>query len=319
MKWSEKMRRTVEIFDVDIIMKLAGNLDEYFNYIEKLLEVEISVQGNELIMIGKDADKTEELISNLVDLIKVGDEVDPQKIEYALDLILDNEQTKIADFYNTTICVTKSGKPVNPKTIGQKKYVDMIGKKDLIFGIGPAGTGKTYIAVAMAIRAFKNGQVKRIIITRPAIEAGENLGFLPGDLQSKVDPYLRPIYDAMEEILGYETFTSYRERGLVEIAPLAYMRGRTLDHSYIILDEAQNTTTSQMKMFLTRFGFGSKVIINGDVTQVDLHKRKSGLSHALHVLRDLEEIGVMEFTDRDVMRHTLVKKIIKQYELHEDE
>lgn len=313
------MRQTVEILDVNKIMKLAGNLDENFHYIEKVIDVEISVHGNDLIMEGKDADKAEKIVRNMLDIINIGDDVDPQKIDYALELIIDNENTKIVDFYNTTICVTKSGKPVHPKTLGQKKYVDMIQKKDLIFGIGPAGTGKTYIAVAMAIRAFKNGQVKRIIITRPAIEAGENLGFLPGDLQSKIDPYLRPIYDAMEEILGFETFNNYREKGLVEIAPLAYMRGRTLDHSYIILDEAQNTTSSQMKMFLTRFGFGSKVIINGDVTQVDLHKRTSGLSHALHVLRDLDEIGVMEFTDRDVMRHTLVKKIIKQYELHEDE
>lgn len=203
--------------------------------------------------------------------------------------------------------------------IGAKKYVDIISKKDLIFGIGPAGTGKTYIAVAMAIKEFKSGLVKKIIITRPAIEAGENLGFLPGDLQSKVDPYLRPIYDAMEEILGVDVFASYRNRGLVEIAPLAYMRGRTLDHAFIILDEAQNTTMSQMKMFLTRFGFGSKVIINGDVTQIDLNKQQSGLSHALEVLKDLDEIGVMAFNDSDVMRHGLVKKIIKQYERYDEE
>lgn len=311
------MRQTIEIENVEILMKLAGNLDEYFNHIEQQLKVEISSIDNELIMTGEDARKAYYLMENLIDIIKLGDEIDKQKIDYALELIEDNMENKIFDFYNTTICVTKAGKPVHPKTLGQKKYVDLVQKKDLIFGIGPAGTGKTYIAVAMAIRAFKNGDVKKIIITRPAIEAGENLGYLPGDLQSKIDPYLRPIYDAMAEILGYEAYKNYRERGLIEIAPLAYMRGRTLDHAFVILDEAQNTTTSQMKMFLTRFGFGSKVVINGDVTQVDLKKQSSGLSHALHVLKDIEEIGVMEFTERDVMRHTLVKKIIKQYELHE--
>ncbi|MBI9015309.1 MAG: PhoH family protein [Clostridiales bacterium] len=310
---------SIDVTNVDVFMKLAGNLDANFDYIEKALNVELSVGNNEIVIKGDliNCDKGKELIENLIEIILIGDELDTQKIDYSLELINDNSENRISEFYKTTICVTKSGQPVNPKTLGQKKYIDMINNKDLIFGIGPAGTGKTYIAVAMAIRAFKNGRVKRIIITRPAIEAGENLGFLPGDLQSKVDPYLRPIYDAMEEILGTDVFQNYRERGLVEIAPLAYMRGRTLDHAFIILDEAQNTTTSQMKMFLTRFGFGSKVVINGDVTQIDLNKEVSGLSHALHILKDIEEIGIMEFTERDVMRHSLVKKIITQYDQYE--
>jgi len=313
------MREKIEIHHVDTIMQLAGNLDEHFNYIESILDATIMVIKDEVIIEGRDAKKGKMLLEKLVRIIEVGDSLNLQKIEYALELIEDNQMCEMTDFYNTTICISKDGKPVHPRTLGQKQYLDMILKKDLIFGIGPAGTGKTYVAVAMAINAFKSGKVKRIIITRPAIEAGENLGFLPGDLQSKVDPYLRPIYDAMEEILGYESFNSYRERGLVEIAPLAYMRGRTLDHAFIILDEAQNTTTAQMKMFLTRFGFGSKVVINGDVTQIDLERKTSGLSHALHVLKDLDEIGVMTFTDRDVMRHGLVKKIIKQYELFEND
>lgn len=313
------MIETIEITHVDLVMKLAGNLDEHFEYIEKILDVSINIVRDEIVIEGTDSEKAKKLLMNLIEIVNLGDDIDGQKIEYALELIESDMDGHIADFYKTTICVTKAGKPVHPKTMGQKRYIEMIGKKDLIFGIGPAGTGKTYIAVAMAIKAFKSGQAKRIVITRPAIEAGENLGFLPGDLQSKVDPYLRPIYDAMEEILGIEVFQNYRERGLVEIAPLAYMRGRTLDHAFIILDEAQNTTTSQMKMFLTRFGFGSKVVINGDVTQIDLNKKTSGLSHALHVLKDLDEIGVMEFTDADVMRHTLVKKIIKQYELFEED
>lgn len=310
---------SIDVKNVDVFMKLAGNLDENFDYIEKALNVELSVGNNEIIIKGDwiNCDKGKELIENLIEVILIGDELDTQKIDYSLELINENSDNRISEFYKTIICVTKSGQPVTPKTLGQKKYIDMINKKDLLFGIGPAGTGKTYIAVAMAIRAFKNGRVKRIIITRPAIEAGENLGFLPGDLQSKVDPYLRPIYDAMEEILGPDVFQNYRDRGLVEIAPLAYMRGRTLDQAFIILDEAQNTTISQMKMFLTRFGFGSKVVINGDVTQIDLNKKASGLSHALHILKDIEEIGIMEFAERDVMRHSLVKKIITQYDQYE--
>ena len=313
------MKETIQIHQVDVIMQLAGNLDEHFNYIEKMLDISISLVRDEIIIDGMQALKAKKLLEKLIAIIEVGDGLDLQKIEYALELIEDDADEEMTDFYKTTICITKEGKPVYPRTLGQKRYLDIIENKDLIFGIGPAGTGKTYVAVAMAIKAFKSGKVKRIIVTRPAIEAGENLGFLPGDLQSKVDPYLRPIYDAMEEILGHESFNAYRERGLVEIAPLAYMRGRTLDHAFIILDEAQNTTTSQMKMFLTRFGFGSKVVINGDVTQVDLERKTSGLSHALHVLRELDEIGVMTFTDRDVMRHGLVKKIIKQYELFEND
>lgn len=312
------MKTTVEVSNIDVVMQLAGNLDEHFEYIEKILNISIAVKGNEILIEGENAKKGARLIENLKDTVMVGDTVDVQKIEYALDLIEKDVDTRLSDFYKMTLCVTKAGKAVYPKTLGQKEYVELIQSKSLIFGIGPAGTGKTYVAVAMAIREFKAGRVKKIIITRPAIEAGENLGFLPGDLQSKVDPYLRPIYDAMEEILGTEVYRSYKERGLIEIAPLAYMRGRTLDHAFIILDEAQNTTPKQMKMFLTRFGLGSKVVINGDVTQIDLKKEISGLSHALKILKPLEEIGVKVFEKQDVMRHTLVKKIIKQYDLFEE-
>jgi phosphate starvation-inducible PhoH-like protein len=254
------------------------------------------------------------VIENLFGLIEMNNMIDLQKIDYVIEMLTVDFETNITDLYKKVICITPKGDPVTPKTIGQKNYIDMIDKKDLIFGLGPAGTGKTYLAVAMAIRAFKNKEVEKIIITRPAIEAGENLGFLPGDLQMKIDPYLKPIYDAMESMLGGDVYRSYREKGLIEIAPLAYMRGRTLDHAFIILDEAQNTTQSQMKMFLTRFGDGSKVVINGDVTQVDLmHEASSGLSHAIEVLGELEEIGIMEFSEVDVVRHGLVKKIIKRY------
>lgn len=312
------MREKVEIQAYDFRVALAGNLDQNFHYIEKQLGVEI-ILDSEGIVIHGDGDAVEKgkrLFENLIAILELGDEIDQQKIDYGLELV--KQQNGRVDFYKHIICMTVDGKAVKPKTLGQQQYLEMIEEKDLIFGVGPAGTGKTYLAVAMAIKAFKSGEVERIIITRPAIEAGENLGFLPGDLQMKVDPYLRPIYDAMDEILGREVFMKYKDRKLIEIAPLAYMRGRTLDKAFIILDEAQNTTVSQMKMFLTRFGYGSKIVINGDVTQVDLKQNKhSGLSHALHVLKGLDEIGVMQFTENDVIRHALVKKIIKQYETYE--
>lgn len=307
----------IKINRMDYLMKLAGNLDANFEYIESRLNIELNVKQEHLVIEGEEADikKAEKLIENLFDIAEMGNVIDLQKIDYALEMIGIDLNSNISELYKFVVCMTSDGKPVTPKTIGQKNYLEMIGKKDLIFGLGPAGTGKTYLAVAMGIRAFKNKEVNKIIITRPAIEAGESLGYLPGDLQSKVDPYLRPIYDAMNEMLGADAFNNYRERGLIEIAPLAYMRGRTLDHAFIILDEAQNTTKSQMKMFLTRFGYGSTVVINGDVTQVDLEQEdNSGLKHALSVLADLDEIDIMEFDETDVVRHGLVKKIIQRYD-----
>lgn len=313
------MKKKIEITHADTFMRLAGNLDENIDYIEKQLDISISVKENHLIIEGLKAELAQTLIINLLDLLALDNEIDFQKIDYAIEMISKDSDSDILQLYKQVICLTPKGQAVTPKTLGQKKYVDIIVKKDLIFGLGPAGTGKTYLAVAMAIKSLKNKEVKKIIITRPAIEAGENLGYLPGGLEMKVDPYLRPIYDAMEDLLGREVYTTYRERGLIEIAPLAYMRGRTLDHAFIILDEAQNTTQAQMKMFLTRFGYGSKVVINGDVTQGDLSKTESsGLKHALFVLKDLEEIGVMEFNENDVVRHGLVKKIIQRYEQSED-
>ncbi len=312
--------RKVDVNNLEILMKLSGNLDENFIQIEKEYNVILSIKKSSIFIEGNslDTEKTEKLIYNLISIIESGDVLDEQKLDYSIELINSEDEYKVADFCNDTICITSEGHPVKPKTLGQKKYISMIEMKDLVFGIGPAGTGKTYLAVAMAIKAFKNNDVKRIVITRPAIEAGENLGYLPGNLQSKIDPYLRPVYDAMHEILGSEVFLNYRKRGLIEIAPLAYMRGRTLDNAFIILDEAQNTTLSQMKMFLTRFGYGSTVVINGDASQIDLLETKSsGLSHALNVLTEIEEIGVMEFSDKDVIRHSLVRKIIKSYNNYE--
>lgn len=304
-----------EIPSTEALMALAGNLDENIAYIENRLNVEIQVKENNLVISGEEVEVCDRLLNNLFMLIQMGHRIDGQKIDYAIEMIQVDLNSDILELYQHVICVTPSGQSVTPKTIGQKSYLELIENKDLVFGLGPAGTGKTYLAVAMAIRAFKNKEVKKIIITRPAIEAGENLGYLPGNLQMKVEPYLRPVYDAMTNMLGQDAFDHYRERGFIEIAPLAYMRGRTLDHAFIVLDEAQNTTIQQMKMFLTRFGYGSKVVINGDVTQVDLNNTDlSGLSHAISVLDDLKEIGIMQFTDQDVVRHGLVKKIINCYE-----
>ena len=245
-------------------------------------------------------------------------ELTEQDVDYCLSLSEDNNEEQIVEIDKDTVARTFLGKPIKPKTLGQKQYIDMIREKMIVFGIGPAGTGKTYLAMAMAVNAFKKNEVERIILTRPAIEAGEKLGFLPGDLQSKVDPYLRPLYDALFEIMGAESFNINLERGLIEVAPLAYMRGRTLDNAFIILDEAQNTTPSQMKMFLTRIGFGSKVIVTGDGSQKDLPPNiKSGLDEAVKILKDIPEIGFNRFSTRDVVRHPLVQRIVKAYEEHE--
>ena len=258
------------------------------------------------------------VINSLVELAKRGNEISEQNVNYALALAEENRGSALVEIDKDIICHTINGKPVKPKTIGQKEYVDAIRKKMIVFGMGPAGTGKTYLAMAMAITAFKNEEVGRIILTRPAIEAGEKLGFLPGDLQSKVDPYLRPLYDALYQIMGAESFQKNMEKGLIEVAPLAYMRGRTLDNAFIILDEAQNTTPAQMKMFLTRIGFGSKVVVTGDATQKDLAPgAKSGLDVALRVLKRVDEIGICNLTNKDVVRHPLVQKIVQAYDDYE--
>ncbi len=262
--------------------------------------------------------KAKSVFNNLVELSKRGNEITEQNVDYALSLSFTDSDHEILEIDKDIICRTINGKPVKPKTLGQKQYVDSIRKKMIVFGVGPAGTGKTYLAMAMAIQAFKNSEVNRIILTRPAIEAGEKLGFLPGDLQSKIDPYLRPLYDALYQIMGAESFLHNSEKGLIEVAPLAYMRGRTLDNAYIILDEAQNTTPAQMKMFLTRIGFGSKVVITGDKTQKDLPGgAASGLDVAMRVLQKIDDIGFCNLTSADVVRHPLVQKIVQAYDAYE--
>ena len=301
---------------------LFGNLDENIILLEKSFKVAITSRDGEITIKGEphNISQVEEALHLLVKTIKAGEIIDRQRVNYIIQSILAGDGGKLEDISKSFICVTSKGKTIKPKTLGQNQYIKAIQKYDLVFGTGPAGTGKTFLAVAMAIRAFKNNEVGKIIITRPAVEAGENLGFLPGDLQMKIDPYLRPIYDALFDILGNDAFLSFKERGLIELAPLAYRRGRTLDNAFIILDEAQNTTKEQMKMFLTRFGFNSKVVVNGDMTQIDLPSgRRSGLTHALEVLKDVEEIGFVTMNDRDVVRHELVKKIILSYDRYEKE
>ena len=256
-----------------------------------------------------------QVLSQLIDLSKRGSAITEQNVDYAVSLVKEKETVTLAEIDDECVGYTVNGKPIKPKTLGQKKYVDFIHDRMIVFGTGPAGTGKTYLAMAMAVTSFKKEETGRIILTRPAVEAGERLGFLPGDLQSKVDPYLRPLYDALFDMLGAETYQKYLERGNIEVAPLAYMRGRTLDDSFIILDEAQNTSREQMKMFLTRMGFGSKVVITGDVTQIDLPADKtSGLKEAVRVLKNVEGIGICELTDQDVVRHVMVQRIIKAYD-----
>jgi len=297
-----------------------GHFDEHIKKIEKKLNVTLVARNGVLKIIGNEAaaNRAKRIFLQLVELSKRGNVVSEQNVDYAISLSLEEKENVIVEIDKDCICHTINGKPVTPKTIGQKQYVDAMRKKMIVFGIGPAGTGKTYLAMAMAIQAFKNNEVNRIILTRPAIEAGEKLGFLPGDLQSKVDPYLRPLYDALYQIMGAESFLKNMEKGLIEVAPLAYMRGRTLDNAFIILDEAQNTTPAQMKMFLTRIGFGSKVIVTGDLTQKDLpDAAKSGLDIALKILRKVEDISFCILTSKDVVRHPLVQKIVTAYEDYE--
>lgn len=297
-----------------------GQFDMYLKKIEKALNVTIVVRDNGLKVVGDDKNIScaENVFSQLIELSKRGNQITEQNVHYVIDICSHSLGQSVVELDKSIICHTVQGKPVKPKTHGQKRYVDQIRDKMIVFGMGPAGTGKTYLAMAMAITAFKNEEVGRIILTRPAIEAGEKLGFLPGDLQSKVDPYLRPLYDALHQIMGAESFMKNQEKGLIEVAPLAYMRGRTLDNAFIILDEAQNTTPAQMKMFLTRIGFGSKAVITGDATQKDLAPgATSGLDVALKVLKNIDDIGICELTSQDVVRHPLVQRIVQAYDDYE--
>lgn len=299
---------------------IFGQFDIYMKKIEKAFHVTVVIRDGSVKLLGSQAGvkHASGVFEQLLELSMRGNAITEQNVNYAVALAMEEKADVITEIDKDCICHTISGKPVKPKTLGQKQYVDAIRDKMIVFGCGPAGTGKTYLAIAMAVTAFKNDEVGRIILTRPAIEAGEKLGFLPGDLQSKIDPYLRPLYDALHQIMGSDSFLRNTEKGLIEVAPLAYMRGRTLDNAFIILDEAQNTTPAQMKMFLTRIGFGSKVVITGDATQKDLAPgAKSGLDVALRVLRKVEDIGMCELTSSDVVRHPLVQKIVKAYEDYE--
>ncbi|MEW8972663.1 MAG: PhoH family protein [Tissierellaceae bacterium] len=312
--------KKIPIDNNGIISELFGELDENINLIENTLNIKVTIGDGNLEVYGNsdDIELGEKLIYNLIDIIKAQKKLDQQDLRYAIQSILKGEDHKLKELLNEVICISASGKSIKPKTLGQKRYIDAIKENDIVFGIGPAGTGKTYLAMAMAVQAFKNKQVNRIILTRPAVEAGESLGFLPGDLQEKVDPYLRPVYDALFEILGSDNYVRYMEKGLIEVAPLAYMRGRTLDSAYIILDEAQNTTNEQMKMFLTRLGFGSKAIITGDITQVDLPKGKqSGLRTVSKILDNVKGIEMVYLSKFDIVRHPLVQRIIEAYEKFE--
>lgn len=302
------------------IQEVFGSQDAYLRKLEQDLCVTVVNRNGGIHILGEEeqAERAAHILRNLVTLAERGSVIQEQSVDYAIEMSREDQEDVLLEIDSQIICHTVSGKPIKPKTLGQKQYVDAIRRNMIVFGLGPAGTGKTYLAMAMAITAFKNNEVSRIILTRPAIEAGEKLGFLPGDLQSKVDPYLRPLYDALYQIMGAESFTKNMEKGLIEVAPLAYMRGRTLDNAFIILDEAQNTTPAQMKMFLTRIGFGSKVIVTGDASQKDLAPGcLSGLDVAQRVLSRVDDIAFCTMTNRDVVRHPLVQKIVKAYESYE--
>ena len=309
--------RIVNVERVEDLISVFGSLDENIHRIEQELGVQILNRGSDLKISGEEeaADKAARTIEGLMALASKGEIIDEQKVRYLITLVQSGNDDQVAQMARDVVCITAKGKPIKAKTIGQQKYMKAIQKNTITVGVGPAGTGKTYLAVAAAVAAFRERTVNRIILTRPAVEAGERLGFLPGDLQNKVDPYLRPLYDALYDMLGPETYQKYLERGSIEVAPLAYMRGRTLDDSFIILDEAQNTTREQMKMFLTRLGFGSKIVITGDVTQIDLPEEKvSGLKDAIRVLEGVEDIAICTLTSSNVVRHALVQKIINAYE-----
>lgn len=304
----DRMEQTVSLF---------GSFDENIRLIESQYNVKIISRGSEIKVNGdaENVSKAVRAINGLLTLINRGEALSEQNVRYVLSLVNEGNEDKLCEMTGDCVCITAKGKPIKPKTLGQKKYLECIKNNTITLGAGPAGTGKTYLAVAMAVNAFRAKEVNRIILTRPAVEAGEKLGFLPGDLQQKVDPYLRPLYDALFDMLGAESFQRYQERGSIEVAPLAYMRGRTLDDSFIILDEAQNTTREQMKMFLTRLGFNSKIVVTGDITQIDLPDgKKSGLVEAMKILKGIDDIAINIFTEKDVVRHRLVQDIIKAYE-----
>ena len=314
--------KTINVDRLDQIISVFGSFDENITLLERELGVRVINRDTELKVAGEAeaVDRAVRVIESLLSLSSRGEPINEQNIRYVMDLVAENHEDKIQELTGDVICITVKGKPIKPKTIGQKDYIKAITNNTITLGVGPAGTGKTYLAVACAVAAFRDKAINRIILTRPAIEAGEKLGFLPGDLQSKVDPYLRPLYDGMFDMLGAETYQKYLERGNIEVAPLAYMRGRTLDDSFIILDEAQNTTPEQMKMFLTRLGFGSKAVITGDITQIDLPDGKtSGLKEAMRVLKNVEDVAQCVLSEKDVVRHVLVQRIIKAYDEYEQE
>ena len=320
-------QKTVKIESSEITARVFGSYDINVRTVERAFEVRVynrSDEDGDAVMInGEDSERVRmaaDCVKYLADMARYNDTLSEQQVIYVIDMVRDGKQQELAVLNEGCICITSQGKPIKAKTVGQRNYVDSIRKNTIVFGVGPAGTGKTFLAVAMAVKALREKQVARIILTRPAIEAGEKLGFLPGDLQSKIDPYLRPLYDALFEMMGAENYQRHIEKGTIEIAPLAYMRGRTLDDSFIILDEAQNATPEQMKMFLTRLGFNSKAVITGDLTQTDLpSSQKSGLAEAVRILADVDDISIHHFTDRDVVRHKLVQKIILAYQKYENE
>ena len=313
----KQMERIVNADRVDDLIAVFGSFDENIKRIEEALDVHIINRGTDMKVSGEEenVDKAVRTLEGLLALSAKGETIDEQRVRYLITLVREGNDDQVAQMAKDVVCITAKGKPIKAKTVGQQKYMKAIQKNTITIGVGPAGTGKTYLAVAAAVAAFRERTVNRIILTRPAVEAGERLGFLPGDLQNKVDPYLRPLYDALYDMLGAETFQKYQERGSIEVAPLAYMRGRTLDDSFIILDEAQNTTKEQMKMFLTRLGFGSKIVITGDITQIDLPDDKtSGLKDAVRVLDGVNDIAICRLTSADVVRHALVQEIINAYE-----
>lgn len=314
--------KSIVVTNINHVLNLFGSHDENIRLIQDDLNVNVITRGSDIKIAGNqaDVDKAYSCISALLKIAESGDDITEQQVRYVLSMADETGAEDIANLSDGGICITSAGKIIKPKTLGQKKYIESIKENTISFGVGPAGTGKTFLAVSMAVRAFRSHEINKIILTRPAVEAGEKLGFLPGDLQTKVDPYLRPLYDALFEMLGAESFAKYQERGSIEVAPLAYMRGRTLDDAFVILDEAQNTSPEQMKMFLTRLGFNSKMVITGDVTQIDLpDPRKSGLIEAVKVLKNVNDIGINYFSEKDVVRHKLVQDIVKAYERYNNE